>query len=84
MTPETIKLSDLSLGDTVRLGAEGFMDAVVRQIKDGKVRLFRPYVATADFVYTGGVIPYIGIEDFEMMVTDSATILRVRRADPKR
>lgn len=57
------QIKDLKLADRVRLGNFPFADAIVKQIKDGKVILFRPYATTADFSYTGGVIPYIGIEE---------------------
>lgn len=67
---EHVKLSELTLGDKVKLfdGPYGF--ATVRQVKDGEVTFFRPYVATGDFSYTGGVICTIGIEEFKTNRTD--------------
>lgn len=41
-----------------------FSTCTVIQIEDDRVKLFRPYSATADFSYTGGVIPYIGVEEY--------------------
>lgn len=32
--------------------------------RNQQIKLFRPFVHTSDFEYTGGVIPYIGIEEY--------------------
>lgn len=65
-----IKASELKLGDRVRLhvvgGVQQFSDCIVKQLDSGNVHLFRPYGATADFSYTGGVICYVGIEEFSI------------------
>ncbi len=39
---------------------------IVTQVKNGMVHLWRPYGTTADFSYTGGVIPYVGIESYKI------------------
>jgi hypothetical protein len=57
-----ITVGNLQLADTVNLGFGPWGNAVVTQIKNGTITLSRPYVHTADFSYTGGVIPYIGME----------------------
>ena len=44
--------------------------SVVKQIKDGAITFFRPYPHTADFSYTGGVICYFGIEEWDEFVDD--------------
>ena len=60
-----LKLSELQLADQVtRDGMIGV--ATVSQIKDGMVHFFRPYTHTADFSYTGGVICYVGIEQWSV------------------
>ncbi len=51
-------------------GAFGY--AVVTQIKDGNVHLFRPYATTSDFSTTAGVIPYVGFEPVVISI-DSGT-----------
>ena len=68
----TVKQSELALGDTVRLspGCDPFRDATVKQVADGCVTLFRPFVNTADFSYTGGVCCYIGIEEWKIPAND--------------
>lgn len=77
MTPIKIKTSELQLGDTVCQSSDTvdawrpWSTALVTQIKDGEVHLFRPYGTTSDFSYTGGVIPYVGIETYKVEV-DSA------------
>lgn len=68
-SPFLCKAAELQLGDTVDLFDSGpFGSAVVTQIKDGFVHVFRPYCVTTDFSYTGGVIPYIGTETMVFQV----------------
>jgi len=67
---EELISSELKLGDVVELFDGPFGTATVKQIKDGSVTFFRPYVATANFSCTGGVICTIGIEEFSRAVTD--------------
>ena len=62
-----MKAIELKLGDRVRPKnpfMRCFNDMVVKQIHNEEVTFFRPYVHTADFSYTGGVICLIGIEEF--------------------
>lgn len=62
-----VKTRDLRLADTVKLsGAMIWHTAIVSQIEDGKVTFFRPYGHSADFSSTGGVICYVGIEQFSV------------------
>jgi len=58
--------SELTLGSVVCLdGIDGYRHATVKNIlPNGDIVLFRPYVSPADFSYTGGVICFIGIEEF--------------------
>lgn len=74
---------DLQLADTVRLGDGPFMDAVVTQIKTNRVHLRRPYIATADFSYTGGVIATIGLEEIELWHGDSRPLILLERKELK-
>lgn len=64
-----VKYADLRLGDIVDLRHSAYSTATVKQIRKYEeylyVTFFRPYVHTSDFSYTGGVITYIGIEEFE-------------------
>lgn len=60
-----IKPRDMKLADTVRYNPFGkWSNAIVKQITATDVVLFRPYGTTADFSYTGGVICYVGIEEY--------------------
>ena len=81
--PCEVKIGDLQLGDTVQAFEGPFGSAVISQIKDGSVHFFRPYGVTEDFSYTGGVIPYIGIETFTRPVTDQSTVTVWRRKEVK-
>ena len=60
-----IAIKDLRLADTVKLYEDCFGDGVVFKIDPDKSAVYirRVYMTTADFSYTGGVIPYIGTED---------------------
>jgi hypothetical protein len=60
--PMTVKIADLKLADTVELFEGAYGTGTVSQIKDGIVTIMRPYGATAEFSYTGGVIFYTGLE----------------------
>jgi len=76
MERQIITPKDMQLDDTVRMvrpsnEVAAFDTCIVEQIKDGKVKLFRPYGTTADFSYTGGVICYIGIEQYELSIDHS-------------
>lgn len=65
-----IKTSELQIGDTVSLDYEAWDCAIVKQIKDGEITLFRPYATTAEFSYTGGVLCYVGIEEFNIRANE--------------
>lgn len=62
-----LPIEKLQLADVVDLGGrDGYSYATVKQIRDNTITFFRPYVQTADFSYTGGVICYIGFEEFTL------------------
>lgn len=64
---------DLKLADVVVMPSMGvWNNAIVKQIKDreNEVVFFRPYGTTADFSYTGGVVCYVGMEEFSIPRND--------------
>jgi hypothetical protein len=64
--------SELQLADQVyRVRFPELGLSVVKQIKDGAITFFRPYPHTADFSSTGGVICYIGIEEWTEEADDT-------------
>lgn len=80
MATEKVKVGALNLGDVVRVwNDDAYGDATVKQIKDGQVTFFRPYVQTADFSYTGGVICYLGFEEFTRFLDDTVELVRKGR-----
>jgi hypothetical protein len=84
MTPFTVKARDLRLADTINLdNVIPWGYAIVKQIKDGEVTLFRPYGTTADFSYTGGVIPYVGIDEFKVSLNSDREYIVVERKELK-
>jgi hypothetical protein len=67
MKPFQAEARDLRLADTVQVNPACLWNtAIVKQITDHDVILFRPYGTTADFAYTGGVICYVGIEEYSI------------------
>lgn len=85
---QPIPASELKLADVVILNQHAYSYATVKQItKRGtdlvNITLFRPYTQTADFSYTGGVICYIGIEEFTITVPDYEKFIVVERKELK-
>ena len=62
--PIRVKSDDLRLADVVRLFDGPFGWAIVMKIDEGGVHFYRPYAVTEGFSYTGGVLAYVGIEQF--------------------
>lgn len=81
-----IKAEATALGDVVRLALDSEISApfnsctVINKLPNGDVTLYRPYVHTADFSYTGGVIPYIGAETFNVYATNTLRLLKAGEA----
>jgi hypothetical protein len=69
------KAYDLQVGDIVGLSEDAFSTAIVKQVRDGVVTLWRPYGTTADFLYSGGAICYVGIEEFRVCADDREFVL---------
>lgn len=74
---------ELQLADTIDLGFQPWGSAVVTQIKDGCVTLWRPYGHTADFSYTGGVVAYVGLEVITVEQDSDRTYKVVQRKELK-
>jgi hypothetical protein len=74
-----LPLSELQLADCVEAFDGPYGTAIVKKIEDGLITFFRPYGANASFSYTGGVICYMGIEEFTRSVTPRETIRVWRR-----
>jgi hypothetical protein len=81
--PLRVTARGLRLADTVDLGFAPWGSAIVQQIKDGTVTMFRPYGTTADFSCTSGVICYTGIENCEVSLESSREYLVVERKELK-
>ena len=83
MEPKMVKISELQLADVVRLGEYPYSYATVEQIKDGIVHLIRPYIHTADFSCTSGVITYIGHEHVKHFQNSENTVILLERKELK-
>ena len=76
MEPVKTKVSDLKLGDKVKLFDGAYGTATVYQITEDYVMVWRPFVKTEDFSYSGNrVIPYVGIEDFSLYFGSHVVLL---------
>lgn len=73
---ETIKVNELCLGDVVdTMEGNPYSCATVCQVTENEVEFFRPYTHHADFSYTGGVICYVGINQFKVPRNDNPITL---------
>jgi hypothetical protein len=62
-----VPTKELKLGDVIRSDHAGvYVDSTVVKIESPFVTLIRPFVHLADFTYTGGVMHYIGTEEWEL------------------
>ena len=78
MKQEEINGEKLNLGDIVITSDNSpYTFATVRNLTPDTVTLFRPYVHCSDFAYTGGVICYIGLEEFNC--SRNAPFIRVEK-----
>lgn len=76
--------SELRLADVVLLERlNAYHTATVKQIKDGQITFFRPYVQTADFSCTSGVICYIGIEEWTITPRNNEYFVVIEQKDLK-
>ena len=68
----TIQAKELKLGDVIQcLGInQEFSTGIVKQVKSDSITIYRPYAVTANFSYTGGVICYTGIEEYQIPRND--------------
>lgn len=81
--PAKVKISELQLADVISMEmSEGYDTATVEQITEDNVKVIRPYVHTADFSCTSGVITYLGWETINLCYFDREVIL-LRRTELK-
>ncbi len=81
--PLELGVRDLRLADVVTMkGAVSvFAASVVKQITETEITLFRPYVHTDDFSYCGGVICYIGVENYKVGLDSTALFMVHQRQE---
>jgi hypothetical protein len=82
---DVIQAKDACYGDVVRLNLRGetmnpyshcTVIKIDKQDTYNAVKLFRPYVHTSEFVTTGGIIPYVGFEEFTVHGTTELVVVR--------
>ena len=78
---EHVKTCDLRLADVVKVFDGPWSTGIVTHIDGNMVTMFRPYGTTADFSYSGGVIPYIGTETIKVPVDSSRMFLVMERKE---
>jgi len=74
-----VKACDLKLADVIQTGAWEYCTATVHRVTDGYVHLIRPYIHTADFSCTSGVITYIGFEQYSIHRNDNEYYVHSRK-----
>lgn len=77
MTDLTIA-ANLELGDEAKLEGNwnSYATFTVVKIEENAIHVVRPYIHTSDFSYTGGVIPYVGMENFTLSPDTKVDLLR--------
>jgi hypothetical protein len=70
------------MGDVIEVqvlrGVE-YTQSTVVNITDEVITLFRPYVHTSDYTYTGGLMRYLGFEEYTIWPTTQVTIIAESR-----
>lgn len=79
--PYEIQAKDARLGDVVQLSPQPFNHATIVAITETGVKVCRPYVHTSDFTYTGGVLRYLGWEEFDLYPTTTVLIIQESTVD---
>lgn len=76
-----VNVKELDFADVVELFSDGYGTATVRNTTEDEVILDRPYIHTSDFICTGGVITYIGLEEVRLSKLDTRKVTLVRRGN---
>lgn len=79
---EKMPMADLKLRDVVSVSDYEFSYAIVKQIKDGNITFYRPYAVSEDWSHTGGVICYMGVEEFTTPIIGTVRLWR-REVKPR-
>ena len=86
MEKKIILAKDMQLADVVQMVGgfnEGWGASIVKQVTDQDVTIFRPYGHHANFSYTGGVICYVGIDEYNLRRDSSVEYELLRRTELK-
>lgn len=75
----TIKSSDMRLADTIQFYDGAYGTATVKKINEKTLLLYRPYVITQDFSYTGGVICSVAIEEITIPLDETKYVIYARK-----
>lgn len=79
ITPKEMQLRDVCemlCADGSPFGT-GFTTCMVTQVKEDHVELTRPFGVTSNFSYTGGVIPYVGMEKYNVYFSQTGIRYRL-------
>lgn len=79
-----VSVDTLKVGDVIKISSceTPYNHCTVKKVlpNDEGVILFRPYVHTSDFSYTGGIICYVGFEEYTL---HSGLVYLVERRAPE-
>ncbi len=68
---KNIAARDLRIGDVINIGStDAFSDAIVKNVTDDNVELFRPYGSHHDFTTASGIICLVGTEKYSIPRND--------------
>jgi hypothetical protein len=82
--PVELPVGELQVGDVVKWFDGAFGTAIVKQVTDKEVKLFRPYGTTAGFAYSNNqTICYTGTEEGTYLRDSKECFLVYQRGDVK-
>lgn len=85
-----VTADSLALGDVVELFEGAYGCGTVKQVTEGEVQIYRPYIHTGNFSYTGDigdnkssqVICYIGTETVTLYRKGRRMLKLIKKAEP--
>jgi hypothetical protein len=63
---QTLKANELKTGDIVQIFDDAFGTAIVKNVTDDSVFLYRPYGTNFDTIYSNGLICTMGLEEYSI------------------
>lgn len=85
MPSTKVKPSEMQVGDVVNSADTPWSTAIVQQIHDGQVHLYRPYAGNHGCIYSNNsIICYMGVEEYSIPIDYSGKYDLLERRDVER